>query len=176
MTVNLVLTTSHDNPIKYNTWNERSWKPALASAGLIKVVGEKVKQHGKRARKHPVYEVSREDMYHVLRHTYASVQLEAGESIVSLAEWLGHSSPKVTLDHYAHFMPEAGRRGLAAMDSWLAPNRRGRKVPEKSLAALPVTKLSVNPQVEELLQEAADVKVKYKETARGGLAVNAIEC
>lgn len=83
-------------------------------------------EHGQRARKHPVYEVSREDMYHVLRHTYASVQLEAGESIVSLAEWLGHSSPKVTLDHYAHFMPEAGRRGLAAMDSWLAPNRRGR--------------------------------------------------
>ncbi|MEU1941787.1 MULTISPECIES: hypothetical protein [unclassified Streptomyces] len=27
-----------------------------------------------------------------------------------------------------------------------------------------------------LLQAAADVKVKYRETARGGLAVNVIEC
>ncbi|MFG3253236.1 tyrosine-type recombinase/integrase [Streptomyces sp. NPDC048172] len=174
--VNLVLTTSHGNPIKYNTWNERSWKPALASAGLIKVVGEKVKQHGKRVRKHPVYEVSREDMFHVLRHTFASVQLEAGESVVSLAEWLGHSSPKITLDHYAHFMPEAGRRGLAAMDSWLAPSSAGQKVPEKSLTTLPITMLDLKPQVTKLLREAADVKVKYKETARGGLAVNVIEC
>ncbi|MFI8997333.1 site-specific integrase [Streptomyces sp. NPDC053542] len=135
VTVNLVLTTSRANPIKYNTWNERSWKPALASAGLIKVVGEKVKRQGDRMRRYPVFEVSREDMFHVLRHTYASVQLEAGESIVSLSEWLGHSSPKITLDHYAHFMPEAGKRGLAAMDSWLAAHGRDRKVPGKSLAS-----------------------------------------
>ncbi|MFF1900082.1 MULTISPECIES: integrase [unclassified Streptomyces] len=55
----------------------------------------------------------------MLRHTYASVQLKAGESIVSVSQWLGHSSAKITLDNYAHFMPGAGRRGLAAMDSWL---------------------------------------------------------
>ncbi len=64
-------------------------------------------------------ERSRPDVFHVLRHTFASVQLEAGESIVSVATWLGHSSLKVTLDYYAHFMPGAGERGLAAMDRWL---------------------------------------------------------
>ncbi|MDX3526815.1 hypothetical protein P1P75_10280 [Streptomyces sp. ID05-39B] len=37
--------------------------------------------------------------------------LEAGEPVVTLAEWLGHSSPTITLDHYAHFMPEAGEEG-----------------------------------------------------------------
>lgn len=42
-----------------------------------------------------------------------------GESIVSVATWLGPSSLKVTLDYYAHFMPGAGKRGLAAMDTWL---------------------------------------------------------
>ncbi|MFG2753538.1 site-specific integrase [Streptomyces xanthophaeus] len=55
----------------------------------------------------------------MLRHTYASVLLEAGESIVTLARWLGHSSPTITLDHYAHFMPEAGGKGRAAVDALL---------------------------------------------------------
>ncbi|MFJ9339969.1 integrase [Streptomyces sp. NPDC101733] len=56
----------------------------------------------------------------MLRHTYASVLLEAGESIVTLARWLGHSSPTITLDHYAHFMPEAGGKGRAAIDALLS--------------------------------------------------------
>ncbi|WP_457464811.1 hypothetical protein [Streptomyces sp. TE5632] len=33
--------------------------------------------------------------------------LEAGESVVTLARRLGHSSPAITLGHYAHFKPEA---------------------------------------------------------------------
>ncbi|WP_455352158.1 tyrosine-type recombinase/integrase [Streptomyces sp. SYSU K217416] len=54
------------------------------------------------------WKASRKDGFHVLRHTYASIILEAGESVVTLARWLGHSSPTITLDRYAHFMPEAG--------------------------------------------------------------------
>lgn len=176
ITAQLLLTTSQGNRISYRTWNERTWKPALAAAGLLGIVGEKVQKHGDRIRRHPVFELSREDMFHVLRHTYASVQLEAGESVVSLAEWLGHSSPKITLDHYAHFMPQAGRLGLAAMDSWLADHGQVRKVPEKSLGALPAAVETLKPQVTSMIDDAAAVKVKYKETARGGLAVNVIEC
>ena len=175
VTVQLVLTTSHGNRIHYKTWNERTWKVALAAAGVIKVAGEKVQHHGARIRRHPVFELSREDMFHVLRHTYASVQLEAGESVVSLSEWLGHSSPNITLDHYAHFMPGAGKRGLAAMDGWLAPTPPP-NVPVKSLAAPWLKKLTINAQVRSALEAAAPMKVKYKETARGGLAVNVIEC
>lgn len=114
ISVNLVLTSSQGNRILFRTWNEKSWKPALVAAGVLRAV--------------PVYELSRRDMFHVLRHTYASVQLEAGESIVSLSEWLGHASPNITLDHYAHFMPSAGRRGLAAMDERL-DDAPGQKVP-----------------------------------------------
>ncbi len=55
----------------------------------------------------------------MLRHTYASVVLEAGESVVTLARWLGHSSSVITLSHYAHFMPEAGGRGRRAIDGLL---------------------------------------------------------
>ncbi|WP_343235602.1 tyrosine-type recombinase/integrase [Streptomyces bauhiniae] len=73
-------------------------------------------------------------MFHVLRHTYASTQLEAGESIMSVSAWLGHASPQTTLTHYAHFMPGAGRRGLAAMDEWFDQDPQP-NVPEKSLAS-----------------------------------------
>lgn len=134
ITVDLILTSSHGNRIYYRTWNDRSWKPALAAAGLSKPVGEKVRHDGNRIRRVPRYAAPHEDMFHVLRHTYASVQPEAGESVVSLSKWLGHSTPKVTLDHYAHFMPGAGRHGLAAMDAWLRDPSLP-KVPEKSLRA-----------------------------------------
>jgi integrase len=56
--------------------------------------------------------------FHVLRHTYASVMLESGESIVSLAKWLGHPDPAFTLRTYTHFMPQAGARGLSAIEAW----------------------------------------------------------
>ncbi|MFI6725714.1 hypothetical protein NRF20_08500 [Streptomyces sp. R-74717] len=81
--------------------------------------GGKQREVSGRDRKAPVFESSRQDMFHVLRHTYACVQLEAGESIVSVSQWLGHSSAEITLENYAHFMPGAGQRELAAMDSWL---------------------------------------------------------
>jgi integrase len=51
---------------------------------------------------------------------YASVILEAGESVVTLARRLGHSSPTVTLDYKAHFMPEAGGKGRGVVDALLA--------------------------------------------------------
>ncbi|WP_234346094.1 integrase [Streptomyces sp. NRRL F-5755] len=36
--------------------------------------------------------------------------------MVTLARWLGHSSPTITLSHYAHFMPEAGGKGRKPVD------------------------------------------------------------
>ncbi|MDT0457988.1 hypothetical protein RM550_19970 [Streptomyces sp. DSM 41527] len=41
------------------------------------------------------------------------------ESVVTLARWLGHSSPAITLSYYAHFMPEAGSKGRTAIDGLL---------------------------------------------------------
>ncbi|MFE3881910.1 tyrosine-type recombinase/integrase [Streptomyces lydicus] len=134
ISVRLVLSTSHGNRVNYSMWNKLSWRPALAAAGVVKAIGENVETYGGRTRRSPVYELSRADMFHVLRHTYASTQLEAGESVVSVSEWLGHASPQTTLNHYAHFMPEAGKRGLAAMDEWFGQDPQP-NVPEKSLDA-----------------------------------------
>lgn len=49
---------------------------------------------------------------------------EAGESVVTLARWLGHSSPAITLGYYAHFMPEAGSKGRATIDGLLGEQGR----------------------------------------------------
>ncbi|MEU0822581.1 tyrosine-type recombinase/integrase [Streptomyces mirabilis] len=83
------------------------WKPALAAAGVIPM-----RKQDER------WKASRKDGFHMLRHTYASVILEAGEP-VTLARWLGHSSPTITLDYYAHFMPEAGGKRRGAIDALL---------------------------------------------------------
>lgn len=55
------------------------------------------------------------------------VVLEAGEPVVTLAEWLGHSPPIIALDHYAHFMPEQGRR-----DAWRSIACWGERAEESS--------------------------------------------
>ncbi len=55
----------------------------------------------------------------MLRHIYALMMLEAGESVVTVARWLGHTSPAVTLGYHAHFMAEAGSKGRTAMDGLL---------------------------------------------------------
>jgi hypothetical protein len=58
--------------------------------------------------------------------------LEAGESVVTLARWLGHSSPTITLDHYAHFMPDAGTKGRTAINALLDGPSDDRAVDEES--------------------------------------------
>lgn len=44
---------------------------------------------------------------HRLRHFYASDFLDAGESINTLAAYLGHSDPSLTLKVCAHLMPSS---------------------------------------------------------------------
>ncbi len=107
----LLLATRFGNATAVNTWNTYTWKPALAKAGVISPLPEGAKRWQ--------WEAAPKDGFHVLRHTYASVMLEAGESVVTLARWLGHSSPTVTLGYYAHFMPEAGSKGRAVLDGLL---------------------------------------------------------
>lgn len=113
--VKLLVTTMFKNPVNNNNFNPDIWKPALAAAGIIGARDEEVRaQSGKSG-----WEPSREYGFHVLRHTYASVQLHAGESVVVLADWMGHSSPAITWKTYAHFVPDAGVRGRSAVDAWL---------------------------------------------------------
>lgn len=58
---------------------------------------------------------------HALRHYYASVLLDAGESIRALADYLGHADPGFTLRTYTHLMPSSEDRARAAIDAAFAP-------------------------------------------------------
>ena len=60
---------------------------------------------------------------HALRHFFASVLLDAGESIRALADYLGHSDPGFTLRVYTHLMPASEDRALRAVDAAFGPAR-----------------------------------------------------
>ncbi|MFI9076761.1 hypothetical protein ACIGW8_09695 [Streptomyces sioyaensis] len=88
-TYDLLVTGRERKAINRNHFNSYVWKSALAEAGVIAAM-EKSASDGSR-----VWEPSREHGYRALRHFYASEQLEAGESVVSLARWLGSTAAAV---------------------------------------------------------------------------------
>lgn len=91
----LVFKSRERKPMDRNYFNPHIWKPALRVAGV---------------------EPTRENGMHALRHFYASVLLDAGESIRALAEYLGHADPGFTLRVYTHLMPSSEDRARVAID------------------------------------------------------------
>jgi integrase len=58
---------------------------------------------------------------HDLRHHYASVLLAAGESVVAVAERLGHDDASLVLNTFGHLMPDSEERTVRAVDdAWCA--------------------------------------------------------
>lgn len=107
VTKRLIFTGPEGNHVWRTSLNEVHWKPALASVGVI--------PPAEPGRKHVA---AREHGMHALRHFYASVLLDAGESIKAVSEYLGHSDPGLTLKVYAHLMPssqERTRKAVAAV-------------------------------------------------------------
>lgn len=91
----LILCSPEGLSLNRNRFNHRVWKPALEVAGVPTV---------------------RDNGTHALRHFYASVLLDAGESIKALSEYLGHHDPGFTLRTYTHLMPASETRTRAAVD------------------------------------------------------------
>jgi integrase len=79
-TVDLALTDDRERPWWRQTFNSVMWPPGLRRAGI---------PAGRR-----------EDGTHALRHYYASVLLDGGESVKAVSEYLGHSDPGFTLRTY----------------------------------------------------------------------------
>lgn len=96
MTVTLYLSTAQGDPISRPSFNANVWKPAIRAAGI-----EDTRQNG----------------MHVLRPTYASVLLDAGESIKALSLHLGHADPGFTLRVYTHLLPSSEDRTRRAIDA-----------------------------------------------------------
>lgn len=105
VSVPLVVTTRQSGACNRNHFNGDTWRPAQEKAGVP---------------------AERANGCHALRHYYASVLLDAGESIKALSVYLGHSSAAFTLKVYTHLMPSSEDRTKSAVDlalsSWCAPD------------------------------------------------------
>ncbi len=95
VTASLLFFDARSKPPHRMHFNERVWRPALRLADVTP---------------------GRENGMHALRHFYASVLLDAGESIKALSEYLGHHDPSFTLRTYTHLMPTSETRTRAAVD------------------------------------------------------------
>ncbi|QEU95168.1 tyrosine-type recombinase/integrase [Streptomyces kanamyceticus] len=95
VTASLLFLSAQGKPLNRTRFNEKVWQPALRVAGVP---------------------TGRENGMHALRHFYASVLLDAGESIKALSEYLGHHDPAFTLRTYTHLMPSSETRTRAAVD------------------------------------------------------------
>jgi Site-specific recombinase XerD len=91
----LVFTSREDKPINRSPFDPYIWHRALAAAGVDR---------------------SRQNGMHALRHFYASVLIDAGESVKAVAEYLGHADPGFTLRVYAHLFPSSEERARVALD------------------------------------------------------------
>lgn len=125
-TVRLLTTTPRPSgksggALNRTTFDDKQWKPALVRAGVLREPERiKVQGNGVKPWEQVKWNMPREDGFHVLRHTFASVVLAEGETITQLAAWLGHSDPAFTLRTYVHFMPSSGRRGIEALGRMLS--------------------------------------------------------
>jgi integrase len=80
------------NPLDKNSWRRRVFYKALEKAEL------------------------RQIRVHDLRHSYASLLLEANESLAYIRDQLGHHSIKVTVDIYGHLTPGGNKDAVDRLD------------------------------------------------------------
>ena len=90
---NLVFPNKAGNPINHNNLIQRHFYPSLEKAGLPRI------------------------RFHDIRHTYASLLIEQGENIKYIQSQLGHSSPSVTLNVYAHLMKPANQEAASKLEN-----------------------------------------------------------
>ncbi|WP_079124789.1 tyrosine-type recombinase/integrase [Streptomyces lushanensis] len=146
VTVDLLFTSRETKAVNRNYFNTYVWKPALAKAGVIEAKPEGEK-----------YGEARSYGMHAFRHHYASVLLDAGESVKALSEYLGHSDSGFTLRTYTHLMPASeertkkavGRALSAAVDGLASRNILGecpRCTPGSSLEGLAAGQRYLRPR------------------------------
>lgn len=77
----------------YNEFMKRVWRPACRKAGIPDGIGP-----------------------HALRHHYAGLLINHGESVKTVSERLGHTDAAMTLNIYTHLWPDSEARTRAAVD------------------------------------------------------------
>jgi len=54
--------------------------------------------------------------FHDLRHTFASLLIQQGESLTYIRDQLGHSSIQMTVDIYGHLVPGGNIQAVDKLD------------------------------------------------------------
>lgn len=98
VTVPLIVTSREGRALNRNYINDYVWKAAVDKAGMSTVRSDR-------------------NGSHALRHHYASVLLDAGESVLAVSHNLGHADPGFTLRVYTHLMDTKGERTKSAIDA-----------------------------------------------------------
>jgi integrase len=91
--LDLIFPNEAGQPINHNNLVNRHFEPALKKAEIEKI------------------------RFHDLRHTYASLLIEQGENIKYIQTQLGHSSPTVTWNVYAHLMKPVNQEAPSKLES-----------------------------------------------------------
>jgi integrase len=89
----LVFPNEAGEAINYSNMVQRHFFPALREAALRRI------------------------RFHDLRHTYASLLIEQGENIKYIQNQMGHSSPMVTLNVYAHLMKPTNQEAACRLEN-----------------------------------------------------------
>jgi integrase len=87
-----IFPSATQKPLVASHWRSRVFEKALAKAGLRKI------------------------RIHDLRHGYASMMIQAGESLAYIRDQLGHHSIKVTVDIYGHLAPDGNKEAVDRLD------------------------------------------------------------
>ena len=93
--LDLVFPTEKGTPMNHNNMVNRYFRPALKAAGIEQI------------------------RFHDMRHTYASLLIEQGENIKYIQTQLGHSTPTVTLNVYAHLMKPTNQAAAKKLESMI---------------------------------------------------------
>ena len=115
--LDLMFPNGAGQPINHNNMINRHFEPALKKAGIEKI------------------------RFHDMRHTDASLLIEQGENITYIQEQLGHSSPSVTLNVYAHLIKSDNQSAARRLENTIFESNGSKMVADnkKGLTASTVT-------------------------------------
>ncbi len=98
-------------PLDPDNWSKRVFVPTARRAGLRAVAGEK--------------EDGQSVGIHTLRHTYASLLINAGENIKYVSRQLRHASATFTVDRYTHLFKETSEGAMERLSQEVHQEPRG---------------------------------------------------
>jgi integrase len=96
--IRLVFPNRHGKPLCGDNYRKRVFKPLLEKADIPEI------------------------RFHDIRHTFASLLLQQGESLHYVKEQMGHASIQTTVDVYGHIVPGSNRNAVNKFDDEITPD------------------------------------------------------